>query len=170
MFRYDKQGNPLVFENEDSVSKTISKFKARTVYATAGKYEEVTKDNIEKDYGKGYAPKYSKTTVPSEFRKDKVLANVVGEQVYQDIEKGYYIIGDKMQTPEDYDREIKDKIEPIISYDKAWDATIKYVSSFPKEVLENQREFSEKVYLPIRDKFIEKVINRKSGLDAFFSS
>ncbi|WP_210433935.1 hypothetical protein [Acidianus brierleyi] len=123
-----------------------------------------------KYYGKGYAPKYSKTTVPSEFRKDRVLANVAGEQVYQDTEKGYYIIGDKMQTPEDYDREIKDKIEPIISYDKAWDATIKYVSSFPKEVLENQREFFEKVYLPIRDKFIEKVINRKSGLDAFFSS
>ncbi len=122
-----------------------------------------------KYYGRSYSPKSTYSKVPSEFRKDRVLANIAGEQVFQDVEKGYYIIGDKVQTPDDYDREIKDKISSVIPYDDAWNATVKYVSSFPKEVLENQRQFFEKVYLPIRDKFIEKVVNRKSGLDSFFS-
>ncbi len=121
-----------------------------------------------KYYGKKYSHRHSKTTIPSESRKDRVLVNVAGEQVFQDIEKGYYIIGDKIQTPTDYDKEIKEKINIIISYDEAWNATVKYVSSFPKEVLENPRRFFEEVYLPIRDKFIEKVVNRKNSLDSFF--
>ncbi len=120
-----------------------------------------------KYYGRGYTPKKGKVKVPAEVKKDRVLVNVAGEEVYQDVESGYYIIGDKIQKPEDYDKEIKDKISIVVPYDKAWEATVKYVSSFPKYVLENQRQFYEKVYLPIRDKFLEKVVNRKEGLDAY---
>jgi hypothetical protein len=121
-----------------------------------------------KYYGKGYTPKVTGQKLPAEFRKDRILVTVAGEQVYQNPENGLFVIGDKEQTPEDYNREIKEKINAVIPYDKAWEATVKYVSSFPKEVLQNQREFYQKVYLPIRDAFIEKVVNRKSGLDAFF--
>lgn len=107
---------------------------------------------------------------PSSIRRDRVLVTVAGEQVYQDMESGYYVIGDKEQTPEDYDKEIKSKIEVVIPYEKAWESAVKYVSSFPKEILQSQRQFYEKVYLPVRDEFVEKVINkRKSGIDAFLS-
>ncbi|BDC17905.1 hypothetical protein [Acidianus sp. HS-5] len=121
-----------------------------------------------KYYGKGYTPKVSGQKLPTEFRKDRILVTVAGEQVYQNQENGLFVIGDKEQTPQDYNEEIKEKINTIIPYEKAWEETVKYVSSFPKEVLQNQREFYQKVYLPIRDAFLEKVVNKKSGLDAFF--
>ncbi len=122
-----------------------------------------------KYYGKGYVPKTGTrgVTVPSEFRKDRLLVTVAGEQVYQDKETGYYVIGDKEQTPRDYDREIKEKIDAVLPYDKAWESALKYVSSFPREVLENQREFYERVYLPVRDEFVEKVVKKKGTLDYF---
>ncbi len=122
-----------------------------------------------KYYGRGYAPKGRRgvPSVPSEFREDRALVTVAGEQVYQEKETGYFVIGDKAQTPRDYDREIKDKVSATVPYDVAWESALKYVSSFPKEVLENQREFYERVYLPVRDKFVEKVVKRKGSLDAF---
>ncbi|MCI2413874.1 MAG: hypothetical protein MPF33_01280 [Candidatus Aramenus sp.] len=77
------------------------------------------------------------------------------------------MIGDKAQTLRDYDREIKDNVNAVVPYEVAWESALKYVSSFPKEVLENQREFYERVYLPVRDRFVEKVVKRRGSLDAF---
>ena len=123
-----------------------------------------------KYYGRGYIPKNVKYKVPSSARSDRKLVKVVGEDVFQDAETGYFVIGDKPQTPEDYDKEIKEKIDHIVPYDEAWKAAVDYVSSFSRETLMNQRAFYEKVYLPVRDAFIEKVLKRKKGgLDAFLS-
>ncbi|BFH72133.1 hypothetical protein SJAV_00770 [Sulfurisphaera javensis] len=122
-----------------------------------------------KFYGKNYTPKHGLKVPREVIESNKELKDIGGEQVYVDRETGYFIIGDKPQTPEDYDKEIARKIDPIIPYDKAWDAAVKYVSSFSKDVLMNQRKFYEQVYLPVRDQFIEKVIKgKRSGLDAFF--
>ncbi|AWR98160.1 hypothetical protein DFR86_00295 [Acidianus sulfidivorans JP7] len=125
-------------------------------------------------WAKYYGREYSPNKIPQYIRnergggqEDKILTNVGNEGVYQDVKTGYYTIGDKIQTPKDYDNEIKSKIEIIIPYDKAWEAAVKYVSSFSRSILENQREFYEKVYLPVRDQFIEKVVNRKSGIEDF---
>lgn len=121
-----------------------------------------------KYYGKSYTPKYG-LHLPKEVKESgKELKNVAGEQVYIDKESGLFIIGDRPQTPEEYDREIVNKINGIIPYEKAWDSAVKYVSSFSKNVLENQRQFYEKVYLPVRDHFIERVVNKKQGLEKFF--
>ncbi|WP_016730488.1 hypothetical protein [Saccharolobus islandicus] len=57
--------------------------------------------------------------------------------------------------------QLLNKIELVIPYDKVRDVAVKYISSFPKSILENQRLFYEKVYVPLRDHFIEKVVNRK---------
>ncbi|BFI76758.1 hypothetical protein [Sulfurisphaera ohwakuensis] len=123
-----------------------------------------------KHYGKSFVPKTSKGKykVPIEAKSDRKLVNVAGEEVYQDVETGYFVIGDKPQKPEDYDKEIRDKIDHIIPYEEAWKASVDYVSSFSRQTLINQREFYEKVYLPVRDAFVEKVVKRKrGGIDTF---
>ncbi|MCL7398578.1 MAG: hypothetical protein LZ165_06035 [Thaumarchaeota archaeon] len=35
---------------------------------------------------------------------------------------------------------------------RSWNAAIEYVKSFPENILKSQREFYEKVYLPVRDR------------------
>lgn len=114
-----------------------------------------------KHYGRAYAARKlperyagSGPSLPEEGRK---LVKAAGEEVFTS-PRGWFVIGDKEQLPEDYDRNVTSKINGVIPYDIAWEAALKYVSSFPKEVLTSQREFYEKVYLPVRDAFIEKVV------------
>jgi hypothetical protein len=122
-----------------------------------------------KHYGKGYISKTRERRIYLEFlgkevqEKGKKLERVAGEDVFVDEKTGLYIIGEKPQTPEDYRKEIKEKIDGIIPYEKAWEVAIKYVSSFPQNVLENQQKFFKEVYLPVRDKFLElmKEIEKK---------
>ncbi len=66
---------------------------------------------------------------------------------------GMFIIGDKEQTPEDYRRRIIKKINVIIPYDIAWKTALNYIKRFPDSILLCQKDFYEKVYLPVRDNF-----------------
>jgi DNA primase catalytic subunit len=139
-----------------------------------------------KHYGKGYISKARERKMYLELlgkevqEKGKKLERVAGEDVFVDEKSGFYIIGEKPQTPEDYEREIKEKIDGTVPYEKAWEAAIKYVSSFPQNVLENQQKFFKEVYLPVRDKFLElmeemekkkekKSENEKTGLKKFLN-
>ncbi len=74
---------------------------------------------------------------------------------------GLFVIGDQVQRPQDYDRQVVRRIEKYVPYEVAWEAALKYLSTFPKSVLLSQREFYEKVYKPVRDNF-EEVIRRYS--------
>ncbi|RLF00859.1 MAG: hypothetical protein DRJ63_01155 [Thermoprotei archaeon] len=85
---------------------------------------------------------------------------------------GWFIIGDKEQRPEDYEREIASKINSVIPYDEAWRVAVEYVKQFSKSVLLDQQKFYEKVYKPVRDSFAELVEryrkSKKSTLEEFF--
>lgn len=70
---------------------------------------------------------------------------------------GLFIIGDNVQRPENYKRQIANKINPVISYDIAWKAALNYLKHFPQPILLSQKDFYEKAYLPIRDGF-EKIV------------
>ena len=85
------------------------------------------------------------------------LVRVAGEEVPQSI-NGWFIMGGKEQLPEDYLRNVVRKIEPVIPYDLVWESALKYVSMFPKEVIADQRMFFKEVYKPVRDAFIQKVV------------
>ncbi|HDH07279.1 MAG TPA: hypothetical protein ENF87_02800 [Thermoproteales archaeon] len=102
--------------------------------------------------------------------KDKMLIYVGNEGAFVS-SRGYFIIGDKEQTPEDYDRQIVSRIDGIVPYEKAWKAAIEYVKSFSKDVLLDQQKFFEKVYKPVRDKFIEVIERRekKTGIEKFLA-
>lgn len=121
-----------------------------------------------KHYGRGYIPRnlrrlYIDTVaIDREYGEEPVdhskkQVEVLGEGAFQS-PRGYFIIGDKEQLPEDYDKNITSKIEGVISYELAWEAALKYLSKFPRQVLEDPIKFYEKVYEPIRDHFIELVI------------
>lgn len=115
-------------------------------------------------WAKYYRPvyKYSKKT----FYK-KMLGGILEEKgekwEYVGNEKaplgpnGWFMIGDKEQTPEDFDKNIKEKIEQYIDFNTAWNVALEYLKRFPKNVLEDQQEFYKKVYEPIRDNFDELI-------------
>ena len=43
----------------------------------------------------------------------------------------------------------------MIPYEKAWEAALNYLRSFPQKVSLDEREFFEKVYLSVRGRFEE---------------
>ncbi len=108
-----------------------------------------------KYYGRNYKPKRPSTRM----REDKPwrLEKTLGEEVPVS-PRGWYMIGDKEQLPEDYDREIAAKINAIIPYEEAWRKTLEYLKQFPEHVLRDPQKFYKLVYEPVRDNFIEKVI------------
>ena len=122
-----------------------------------------------KHYGRGYVPRSSRrtrvdlSTISSEISVDRDdrsrrLVEILEEDVLVS-PRGYFIIGDKEQLPEDYDKNIASKIESIIPYELAWEAALKYLSRFPRQVLEDPVKFYERVYKPVRDNFVELVVN-----------
>ncbi|MGC9210536.1 MAG: hypothetical protein ACP5FU_00040 [Nitrososphaeria archaeon] len=119
-------------------------------YAWAKRYGPVKKGGVQKRLGE-------ETTKEEVYGFEKVG----NEEAPIDKGSGLFMIGNKVQTPEDYDREIAMRINAFVPYDKAWERTLKYMSRFPKEYLEDQRLFFERVYRPVRDSFLEKVVEEK---------
>ena len=119
-----------------------------------------------KHYGRYYAAKrlpkrwVGSGAVVSEGER-KLIKALGNEEAYVS-PRGYFVMGDREQTPEDYDRYVAQKIDAVIPYDVAWEAALKYVSKFPKHVLLDQQKFYKLVYEPVRDRFIEEVISEKA--------
>jgi len=99
--------------------------------------------------------KAAKPRIEVEVKEAERLEEHVGNEVAYLSKEGFFSIGDQIQRPEDYDRQIAGRINSVISYDQAWSAALRYISNFPSEVLLDQRGFFEKVYKPVRDKFLE---------------
>jgi len=99
-------------------------------------------------YGIGHAG-YVKS---SKTMKGVKLVEVAGEEAFQ-APSGFFTMGGEEQKPEDYDKQIAEKIKSVVPYEKAWEAALKYLRKFPKHVLLDPRKFYEKVYKPVRDDF-----------------
>jgi hypothetical protein len=68
--------------------------------------------------------------------------------------KQYFRIGGKVQTDEDFKRQIEWRFGPI--FKEAWREAIELVSRYDRKTLLSQREFYERVYRPYRDALSEK--------------
>jgi hypothetical protein len=122
-----------------------------------------------KHYGRGYVPRYTRRAQleiagveglqleSATTTESKRLVEATGEEAFVS-PRGFFVMGDKEQLPEDYDKNVAAKIEEVIPYELAWEAALKYVSKFPRQVLEDPSKFFERVYEPVRDHFIELVI------------
>ncbi len=109
------------------------------------------------------------SSIPKESKGEERL----GDEVAYISDQGFFVIGNQIQRPEDYDRQIASRIEGVVPYDEAWKAALNYLTRFPREVLENQKEFYEKIYLSVRDRF-EEIVKRYSkssgGLEDFMGT
>jgi hypothetical protein len=99
--------------------------------------------------------------VARERREGKTLVYIGNEGAYTS-EEGWYIIGEESQLPQDYDRQIVSKIDPILPYERAWSSALEYLRDFPTSDLLDQSTFFSKVYRPVRDGFLEEVVERKT--------
>lgn len=80
----------------------------------------------------------------------------IGDEVAFRSPRGWFVIGGQIQRPMDFDQQIAARFGNW--FKKYWDSALEYVKSFPREVLESQREFYENVYRPVRDD-PEKILN-----------
>ena len=86
------------------------------------------------------------------------LVEVLGERVKVG-PGGWFMMGDREQTPEDFERNVARKFEEAgIPFEEAWRAALEYVSRFPESVLRDPQRFFKEVYEPVRDAFTEKVL------------
>ncbi len=82
-------------------------------------------------------------------------------------ESGWFAMGGVEQRPEDFDRHVARRFEDAgIPFEEAWRAALEYVSRFPRSVLRDPQLFYKRVYEPVRDAFVEKVLGRERGARA----
>ncbi len=125
-----------------------------------------------KKYGKYRPPPERKIEPGKEVIKvkedDKEIVYVGNEGAYIS-ERGWFIIGEKEQLPQDYDRQIISRINSIMPYEEVWRKVIEYLKKFPKSYLLDQQKFYEKIYKPIRDQFLDflKGKQKQESLESF---
>ncbi len=115
-----------------------------------------------KHYGRQYIRRMPYRYISTGQRvseSEKKLAKVAGEEAFVS-PRGWFVMGDQEQLPEDYDKNVVKKIEEVIPYEVAWEAALKYLGKFPRQALLDPRRFYEEVYEPVRDYFIEKVVKK----------
>jgi len=66
----------------------------------------------------------------------------------------YFFIGDKIQTPEDFAKQIESRFGG--EFDKAWQEAVEHCKKYDEGILKSQRYFYEMVYKPFRDEFAKK--------------
>lgn len=124
-----------------------------------------------KHYGKGVRSAAERVAkgVEEKVEEGKPVVYVGDEKAFMG-PSGYFMMGGKEQTPQDFERNIVGKIEAVIPFEKAWKAALEYVSQFSRDTLLSQQAFYEKVYRPVRDNFLEVVVEKKkTTLDSFLS-
>jgi hypothetical protein len=92
---------------------------------------------------------------------EKIEKNIFIEKLGDEIaycvklgERKYFLMGDELQTPEDFKKQIEDRFKG--KFETAWKEAIDIVKSYDKGVLLSQRYFYEAIYKPRRDELAEK--------------
>ncbi|MEM0080207.1 MAG: hypothetical protein QW118_08320 [Nitrososphaerota archaeon] len=87
----------------------------------------------------------------SSMKSSREVEVSVGDEVAFRREDGWFTIGGEEQRPVDFDRQIISRFGGRKEFEKYWNAALKYLENFPRSILESQKDFYEKVYLPVRD-------------------
>jgi hypothetical protein len=92
-----------------------------------------------------------KLKIPREKIKPTYEIDHIGDEMaYVEIEgKKYYVIGDEIQTPEKFEKEIEKRFEG--KWEKAFKEAVEICKSYEKNILLSQKNFYEMVYKPRRD-------------------
>ncbi len=184
-----------VEKTEQSVKPKVGRFQvmallqAARYYALTGDLEKAKSFGLNRAIFYAWAKHYGPSARPQkggqgpkprrppsgEKASELVESEIFGETVYT-TRDGWFAMGGVAQKPSDYDRQVARALETATPYDEAWRRALEYVKSFPKNVLEDPQEFYKKVYEPVRDSFVEKIVLKKderktfaSTLDSFLS-
>jgi hypothetical protein len=79
------------------------------------------------------------------------------DEAYRDpkAETLLFTIGDKDQTPADFQRQIAARFGSKVNFESAWDEAMKIVKSYDRPTLESRQRFYSDVYKPRRDELSE---------------
>jgi len=66
----------------------------------------------------------------------------------------YFVIGDKIQTPEDFSKQIESRFQG--KFNQAWQEALEHCKKYDEGILKSQRYFYEMVYKPARDKLAQQ--------------
>jgi hypothetical protein len=91
---------------------------------------------------------------PVEKKKDHYF---LGNEMAYATKKGkrtYFMIGGKLQTESDFERQIVRRFGTI--FKDAWAESLKIIQAYPKDVLLSQNRFFQEVYRPRRDELALK--------------
>jgi len=83
--------------------------------------------------------------------------STLGDEMAYSVEiKGvkYFLIGDKVQTPEDFAKQIESRFEG--KFEKAWQEAVEHCRKYDEGILKSQRYFYEMVYKPYRDQLAQQ--------------
>ncbi len=97
-------------------------------------------------------------TQESEDSMGRTHRQMVVEDEVQISPRGWFVMGDQEQLPEDFDRQIRTKFDAVLPFDLVWHLAIDYVKRFPENIIRNPNRFFKYVYEPVRDSFFERVV------------
>ncbi|RJS83863.1 hypothetical protein CW706_05470 [Candidatus Bathyarchaeota archaeon] len=161
---------PVKTTTEASTYRKVGRFQVMGLLQAARYY--IVKGNIEKAKSFGlnraifyaWAKRYARDRLTKIARRPKIKAadaqidkptcEQIGNEIAYLSPRGWFAIGRTEQLPEDYDRQIAKRIgSAAILYKDAWEASIKYLSRFSRDILLDQQRFYKEAYVPVRDRF-----------------
>jgi len=90
-------------------------------------------------------------------------AEIAGERVQVSTD-GWFVMGGVVQRPDDFERNVVRKFaEAGIDFREAWRAALEYLKRFPRSALIDPQRFYKEIYEPVRDRFVEVVLRKRSG-------
>jgi len=155
-------GEPRSLEPHPPAVRSVGRFQVMALLQAARYYVLKGDLNLAKSFGLNRAIFYAwakKRGVMTrraiarrraeEAERRREVEERIGDEVAFRLPGGWFTIGGQIQKPIDFDRQVALRFGR--DFEKFWNAAIRYVKGFPREVLESQREFYERVYLPARD-------------------
>ena len=83
--------------------------------------------------------------------------HTLGDEMAYSVEidgTAYFLIGDKIQTPEDFSKQIESRFGG--KFEDAWQEAVKHCRKYDEGILKSQRYFYQTVYKPVRDKLAKE--------------
>ena len=159
--------------------QVMALLQAARYYLLAGGLEKAKSWGLNRAIFYAWAKYYGPSQQPWRYKLDQLLRRpqlaksragrkcpegfeeVLGECV-QVSPRGWFMIGGQEQTPLDFERQVKMKVQKVLPWDLVWKAVLDYVSKFPEWVLKNPQKFYKFVYEPVRDTLFRTLLeNRK---------
>ena len=158
--------------------QVMALLQAARYYLLTGDLEKAKSWGLNRAIFYAWAKYYGPSQQPWKYRLDQLLhkpelvkskagrkcpegfVEVLGECV-QVSSRGWFMMGGQEQTPVDFDRQVKMKVQKVLPWDLVWKTALEYVSKFPRWVLENPQRFYKFVYEPIRDTFFKTLLENK---------